>query len=93
MGRISEPRTPLPSGPVFHPQRTPPPNTTRLWPTAGSAPHAVIPVTLVRGLTGPSSSFLSGSPEQQKALWLEQLLQLVQKKNSLVAEEAELMIT
>ncbi|XP_019514521.1 PREDICTED: protein-methionine sulfoxide oxidase MICAL1 [Hipposideros armiger] len=35
----------------------------------------------------------SGSPEQQKALWLEQLLQLVQKKNSLVAEEAELMIT
>uniref|UniRef100_A0A8C0DCL9 Molecule interacting with CasL protein 1 n=1 Tax=Balaenoptera musculus TaxID=9771 RepID=A0A8C0DCL9_BALMU len=33
------------------------------------------------------------SPEQQKALWLEQLLQLVQKKNSLVAEEAELMIT
>ncbi|XP_059970882.1 F-actin-monooxygenase MICAL1 isoform X5 [Mesoplodon densirostris] len=35
----------------------------------------------------------SNSPEQQKALWLEQLLQLVQKKNSLVAEEAELMIT
>ncbi|XP_007447334.1 PREDICTED: protein-methionine sulfoxide oxidase MICAL1 isoform X2 [Lipotes vexillifer] len=35
----------------------------------------------------------SSSPEQQKALWLEQLLQLVQKKNSLVAEEAELMIT
>ncbi|XP_023583405.1 F-actin-monooxygenase MICAL1 isoform X2 [Trichechus manatus latirostris] len=35
----------------------------------------------------------STSPEQQKALWLEQLLQLVQKKNSLVAEEAELMIT
>lgn len=41
----------------------------------------------------PSSSSLPGSPEQQKALWLEQLLQLVQKKNSLVAEEAELMIT
>ncbi|XP_042636870.1 F-actin-monooxygenase MICAL1 [Orycteropus afer afer] len=35
----------------------------------------------------------SSSPEQQKTLWLEQLLQLVQKKNSLVAEEAELMIT
>lgn len=35
----------------------------------------------------------SSSPEQQKALWLEQLLQLVQKKNSLVSEEAELMIT
>ncbi|XP_036076651.1 F-actin-monooxygenase MICAL1 isoform X2 [Rousettus aegyptiacus] len=35
----------------------------------------------------------SSSPEQQKALWLGQLLQLVQKKNSLVAEEAELMIT
>ncbi|XP_066867688.1 F-actin-monooxygenase MICAL1 isoform X2 [Kogia breviceps] len=35
----------------------------------------------------------SSSPEEQKALWLEQLLQLVQKKNSLVAEEAELMIT
>uniref|UniRef100_A0A5F9CR37 [F-actin]-monooxygenase MICAL1 n=1 Tax=Oryctolagus cuniculus TaxID=9986 RepID=A0A5F9CR37_RABIT len=33
------------------------------------------------------------TPEQQKKLWLEQLLQLVQKKNSLVAEEAELMIT
>lgn len=35
----------------------------------------------------------SSSPEKQKALWVEQLLQLVQKKNSLVAEEAELMIT
>ncbi|XP_057593663.1 F-actin-monooxygenase MICAL1 isoform X2 [Hippopotamus amphibius kiboko] len=35
----------------------------------------------------------SSSPDQQKALWLEQLLHLVQKKNSLVAEEAELMIT
>ncbi|XP_012924409.1 F-actin-methionine sulfoxide oxidase MICAL1 isoform X3 [Heterocephalus glaber] len=35
----------------------------------------------------------NSSPEQQKKLWLEQLLQLVQKKNSLVAEEAELMIT
>ncbi|XP_040330278.1 F-actin-monooxygenase MICAL1 isoform X4 [Herpailurus yagouaroundi] len=35
----------------------------------------------------------STSPEQQKTLWLEQLLQLVEKKNSLVAEEAELMIT
>ncbi|XP_008850652.1 F-actin-monooxygenase MICAL1 isoform X2 [Nannospalax galili] len=35
----------------------------------------------------------SSSPEQQKKLWLEQLLQLVQKKNSLVAEEAELMIS
>ncbi|XP_062952408.1 F-actin-monooxygenase MICAL1 isoform X2 [Cynocephalus volans] len=35
----------------------------------------------------------SSSPEQQKELWLEQLLQLVQKKNGLVAEEAELMIT
>lgn len=35
----------------------------------------------------------SSSPEQEKALWLDQLLQLVQKKNSLVAEEAELMIT
>uniref|UniRef100_A0A8D1Z4Z7 Molecule interacting with CasL protein 1 n=2 Tax=Sus scrofa TaxID=9823 RepID=A0A8D1Z4Z7_PIG len=35
----------------------------------------------------------SSSPEQQKALWLEQLLQLVQKKNTLVAEEADLMIT
>ncbi|XP_041582185.1 F-actin-monooxygenase MICAL1 [Vulpes lagopus] len=34
-----------------------------------------------------------GSPEQQKTLWMEQLLQLVQKKNSLLAEEAELMIT
>lgn len=52
------------------------------------------PETLLGGLlpTHPSSS-LSGSPEQQKALWLEQLLQFVQKKNSLVAEEAELMIT
>uniref|UniRef100_A0A8C2M4U6 Molecule interacting with CasL protein 1 n=1 Tax=Cricetulus griseus TaxID=10029 RepID=A0A8C2M4U6_CRIGR len=35
----------------------------------------------------------SSSPEQQKKLWLEQLLQLIQKKNSLVSEEAELMIT
>ncbi|XP_045400113.1 F-actin-monooxygenase MICAL1 isoform X2 [Lemur catta] len=35
----------------------------------------------------------SSSPEQQKELWVEQLLQLVQKKNGLVAEEAELMIT
>ncbi|XP_045380694.2 F-actin-monooxygenase MICAL1 isoform X5 [Camelus bactrianus] len=35
----------------------------------------------------------SSSPKKQKALWLEQLLQLVQEKNSLVAEEAELMIT
>nr|KAF6462485.1 microtubule associated monooxygenase, calponin and LIM domain containing 1 [Molossus molossus] len=35
----------------------------------------------------------SSSPEEQKALWLEQLLHLVEKKNSLVAEEAELMIT
>uniref|UniRef100_A0A8I3NAR8 Molecule interacting with CasL protein 1 n=1 Tax=Canis lupus familiaris TaxID=9615 RepID=A0A8I3NAR8_CANLF len=34
-----------------------------------------------------------GSPEQQNTLWMEQLLQLVQKKNSLLAEEAELMIT
>ncbi|XP_053520908.1 F-actin-monooxygenase MICAL1 isoform X2 [Artibeus jamaicensis] len=34
----------------------------------------------------------SSSLEQQKTLWLEQLLHLVQKKNSLVAEEAELMI-
>ncbi|KAF6364875.1 microtubule associated monooxygenase, calponin and LIM domain containing 1 [Rhinolophus ferrumequinum] len=34
----------------------------------------------------------SSSPEQQKALRLEQLLHLVQKKNSLVSEEAELMI-
>ena len=47
---------------------------------------------LAGGLTDPLSS-LSGSPEKQKALWVEQLLQLVQKKNSLVAEEAELMIT
>lgn len=50
------------------------------------------PMILAGGLTGPLSS-LSGSPEKQKALWVEQLLQLVQKKNSLVAEEAELMIT
>lgn len=51
-------------------------------------------MTLVGGLlTTPPPSFLSGSPEQQKALWLEQLLHLVEKKNSLVAEEAELMIT
>lgn len=52
-------------------------------------------MTLVGGLltTCHPSSFLSASPEQQKALWLGQLLQLVQKKNSLVAEEAELMIT
>lgn len=51
------------------------------------------PVTLAGGLlTGPPFS-LSGSPKKQKALWLEQLLQLVQEKNSLVAEEAELMIT
>ncbi|XP_069345253.1 F-actin-monooxygenase MICAL1 isoform X1 [Eulemur rufifrons] len=35
----------------------------------------------------------SSSPDQQKELWVEQLLQLVQKKNGLVAEEAELMIT
>ncbi|XP_012506649.1 PREDICTED: protein-methionine sulfoxide oxidase MICAL1 [Propithecus coquereli] len=35
----------------------------------------------------------SSSPEQQKELWVEQLLQLVRKKNNLVAEEAELMIT
>uniref|UniRef100_A0A5F4VTR6 [F-actin]-monooxygenase MICAL1 n=1 Tax=Callithrix jacchus TaxID=9483 RepID=A0A5F4VTR6_CALJA len=35
----------------------------------------------------------SSSPEEQKVLWVGQLLQLVQKKNSLVAEEAELMIT
>ena len=53
------------------------------------------PVTLVRDCltTTPHSSFPSASPEQQKTLWLEQLLQLVEKKNSLVAEEAELMIT
>lgn len=35
----------------------------------------------------------SSSPEQQKKLWLDQLLQLIQEKNSLVTEEAELMIT
>ncbi|KAF3831825.1 hypothetical protein GH733_000637 [Mirounga leonina] len=35
----------------------------------------------------------SRSPEQHKALGLEQLLQLVQKKNNLLAEEAELMLT
>uniref|UniRef100_A0A2K5EMF4 [F-actin]-monooxygenase MICAL1 n=1 Tax=Aotus nancymaae TaxID=37293 RepID=A0A2K5EMF4_AOTNA len=35
----------------------------------------------------------SSSPEEQKVLWVGQLLQLVEKKNSLVAEEAELMIT
>lgn len=35
----------------------------------------------------------SKSPEKQKKLWTEQLLQLVQKKNSLLNEEAELMIT
>lgn len=40
-----------------------------------------------------SFPILSGSPEQQKKLWLEQLLQLIQKKNSLVTEEAELMIS
>ncbi|XP_036270437.1 F-actin-monooxygenase MICAL1 isoform X1 [Pipistrellus kuhlii] len=34
----------------------------------------------------------SSSPEEQKALWIKQLLHLVEKKNSLVAEEAELMI-
>uniref|UniRef100_G1P102 Molecule interacting with CasL protein 1 n=1 Tax=Myotis lucifugus TaxID=59463 RepID=G1P102_MYOLU len=34
----------------------------------------------------------SSSPEQQKALWIKQLLHLVEKKNSLLAEEAELMI-
>ncbi|XP_037376099.1 F-actin-monooxygenase MICAL1 isoform X2 [Talpa occidentalis] len=34
----------------------------------------------------------SSSPEQQKNLWVEQLLKLVEKKNSLVNEEAELMI-
>uniref|UniRef100_A0A2I3TMF0 [F-actin]-monooxygenase MICAL1 n=1 Tax=Pan troglodytes TaxID=9598 RepID=A0A2I3TMF0_PANTR len=39
------------------------------------------------------SEFLQCSPEQQKKLWVGQLLQLVDKKNSLVAEEAELMIT
>lgn len=51
-------------------------------------------MTLVGGLlTTPLLLPSSGSPEQQKALWLEQLLQLVQKKNSLVSEEAELMIT
>lgn len=52
-------------------------------------------LTLARGLLtpGPHSSFPSASPEQQKAQWLEQLLQLVQKKNSLLAEEAELMLT
>ena len=59
---------------------------------AGSVPYAMTPMILDGGLTGPLSS-LSGSPEKQKALWVEQLLQLVQKKNSLVAEEAELMIT
>lgn len=47
-------------------------------------------MALVGGLH--SSSFSSGSPEQQKELWLKQLLHLVEKKNSLVAEEAELMI-
>lgn len=43
----------------------------------------------------PSHPFpiFSGSPEQQKKLWLDQLLRLIQKKNSLVTEEAELMIT
>lgn len=35
----------------------------------------------------------SSSPEEQKKLWLEQLLQLIQQRNSLVTEEAELMIT
>ncbi|XP_004406758.1 PREDICTED: protein-methionine sulfoxide oxidase MICAL1 isoform X2 [Odobenus rosmarus divergens] len=35
----------------------------------------------------------SRPPERHKALGLEQLLQLVQKKNSLLAEEAELMLT
>lgn len=52
-------------------------------------------LTLARGLLTPHphSSLPSGSPEQQKAQWLEQLLRLVQKKNSLLAEEAELMLT
>ncbi|XP_019661938.2 F-actin-monooxygenase MICAL1 isoform X1 [Ailuropoda melanoleuca] len=35
----------------------------------------------------------SASLEQQKSPWLEQWLQLVQKKNNLLAEEAELMLT
>lgn len=35
----------------------------------------------------------SSSPEKQKTLWTELLLQLVQRKNSLVNEEAELMLT
>ncbi|CAO2627901.1 [F-actin]-monooxygenase MICAL1 [Lemmus lemmus] len=35
----------------------------------------------------------SSSPEEQKKLWVEQLLQLIQERNNLVTEEAELMIT
>ncbi|XP_055981081.1 F-actin-monooxygenase MICAL1-like [Sorex fumeus] len=35
----------------------------------------------------------SSSPEKQKTLWTELLLQLVQRKNSLLNEEAELMLT
>lgn len=40
-----------------------------------------------------SFSFLSGSPEEEKKLWVEQLLQLIKERNNLVTEEAELMIT
>lgn len=55
---------------------------------------AIPPITLaLAGLrTTHSPSLSSGSPEEQKALWIKQLLHLVEKKNSLVAEEAELMI-
>ncbi|XP_056674637.1 F-actin-monooxygenase MICAL1 isoform X2 [Monodelphis domestica] len=35
----------------------------------------------------------TSSPEQEKKLWMEKLLNLVQRKNDLVAEEADLMIT
>ncbi|XP_044532624.1 F-actin-monooxygenase MICAL1 [Gracilinanus agilis] len=35
----------------------------------------------------------TSSPEQEKKLWVEKLLDLVRRKNDLVAEEADLMIT
>lgn len=35
----------------------------------------------------------AGSPTDQKTQWMNQLLYLVQKKNSLMSEESDLMIT
>lgn len=46
-----------------------------------------------RGLTALTLPCPADSPADQKTQWMNQLLYLVQKKNSLMVEESDLMIT